>query len=294
MESAGSGDPAPSLEWDRRGRETRAERGGRRGQETRAEPLPVPGRLAALAGLLYAAGMLSVPASIAVLAAVGYLIGSLPFGYLTARWVAGVDIRREGSGNIGATNIARVLGAKWGAAVLVLDCLKGLLPVLLLPRLLLPPDSPAFGHAQVATAVGAVLGHMFPVWLGFRGGKGVATSLGVVLVLAPWATLAAFGTFAVVVLATRVVSLGSMTAAVVFGGCELWLLSPRPFSVENWSLAAMSLLVPVLILVRHRSNLVRLLQGREPRFGRTADAGVGKHPGSTGGPDSEIAAVERP
>ena len=237
--------------------------------------------------------MLSVPASIAVLAAVSYLIGSLPFGYLTARWVAGVDIRREGSGNIGATNIARVLGAKWGAAVLVLDCLKGLLPVLLLPRLLLPSDSPALGHAQVATAVGAVLGHMFPLWLGFRGGKGVATSLGVVLVLAPWATLAAFGTFAVVVLATRIVSLGSMTAAVAFGGCELWLLSPRPFSAENWSLAAMSLLVPLLILVRHRSNFVRLLQGREPKFGGTRKGGVVQHPDPTGDPDSEIAAVER-
>ena len=210
---------------------------------------------------------MTLPATVLVAAAVAYLIGSLPFGYLVARWVAGIDIRRQGSGNIGATNISRVLGPKWGAAVLVLDCLKGLLAVLFLPDLLLPAGSSALRHVQVVTAVGAVLGHMFPVWLAFRGGKGVATSLGVVLVLSPWATLVAFGAFALAVLATRIISLGSMAAAVAFGGFQLWRLGPRPFAGETWSLAAMSLLVPLLILVRHRSNLVRLMQGREPRWG---------------------------
>jgi glycerol-3-phosphate acyltransferase PlsY len=135
---------------------------------------------------------------------------------------------------------------------------------------------------------------MFPVWLGFRGGKGVATSLGVVLVLAPWATLAAFGTFAVVLLATRIVSLGSMTAAVMFGGCELWILSPRPFSAESWSLAAMSLVVPILILIRHRSNVARLLQGSEPRLGRRPrETRHDEEVVQPSAADSEIAAAER-
>lgn len=240
---------------------------------------------------------MSFPTVIAVLAVLAYLIGSLPFGYMMARWVAGLDIRREGSGNIGATNIARVLGAKWGAAVLVLDCLKGLLPVLLLPVLVLEADSPALRHARVAAAIGAILGHMFPAWLGFRGGKGVATSLGVVLVLAPWATLAAFCTFAAVVLATRIISLGSMTAAIAFAGYELWLLSPQPFAAETWSLAAMSLLVPVLILVRHRSNIVRLLQGREPRFGKAGrdESGTPSEPRTSelSTTDSDPTTVER-
>jgi acyl phosphate:glycerol-3-phosphate acyltransferase len=234
---------------------------------------------------------MSLAPAIVMAAAVAYLVGSLPFGYLTARWVAGIDIRRQGSGNIGATNIARVLGAKWGAAVLLFDCLKGLLPVLLLPALLLPAGGPATNHLQVVAAAGAVLGHMFPVWLGFRGGKGVATSLGVVLVISPWATLAAVGTFVCVVLATRIVSLGSMTAAASFAGFEFWLLRPDPFGAANWSVAAMSLLVPLLIIIRHRSNVVRLVQGREPRLGKRA-AQSGGH--SQGVADPRHGDVPRP
>ena len=104
-----------------------------------------------------------------------YLAGSIPFGLLTARYVAGIDIRKEGSGNIGATNVGRTLGAKWGALVLVFDALKGLLPVLLLPMLFVSAE---FGEARlihVLVGICTVIGHMFPVWLGFRGGKGVAT-----------------------------------------------------------------------------------------------------------------------
>ena len=122
-------------------------------------------------------------------AACSYLAGSVPFGLLVAKVFTGTDIRKVGSGNIGATNVARTLGAKWGVLVLLLDALKGLLPVLLIPPLFVSPESPAFDHARVLSGVATILGHMFPLWLGFRGGKGVATSLGVILVLGPWSTL---------------------------------------------------------------------------------------------------------
>jgi glycerol-3-phosphate acyltransferase PlsY len=207
------------------------------------------------------------PTAAALLATLAaYLIGSLPFGFLTARLVAGIDIRKAGSGNIGATNVARVLGAKWGALVLVLDLLKGLLPVLLLPYAVLSADHPDFLHVQVGCGLATIVGHMFPCWLGFRGGKGVATALGVILVLAWQATVVAFATFAVTFLIWRIVSLSSMLAAVAFAAAQMWLLLPAPFAGRTWSLAAFSLLVPALILYRHRSNFVRLLRGQEPRF----------------------------
>jgi acyl phosphate:glycerol-3-phosphate acyltransferase len=196
---------------------------------------------------------------------VAYLIGSLPFGLLIARFVAGVDIRKSGSGNIGATNVARVLGKGLGLTVLVLDCLKGALPTLILPWLL--ADSATLRlHLAVLSGTAAILGHMFPCWLKFRGGKGVATALGVALALAPLSTAVAFVVFALCVALTRIVSLSSVLAACSFCGLELWLLRPTPFGEETWSLAAFSIFVPLLIIVRHRSNLARLMRGTEPKF----------------------------
>lgn len=191
-----------------------------------------------------------------------YLLGSLPFGWLLCWWVAGIDLRTVGSGNIGATNASRVLGKTWGSVVLLLDALKGLLPVWLLPLAFeLPPETVL--HGRVLAGVSAIVGHSFPVWLGFRGGKGVATSLGVALILAPQATLLAAVIFATVMLSTRIVSAGSLAAAVGFALCQWYLLQPQPWSGEKWSLSGFSLGVPLLIVIRHRSNIVRLWRGEE-------------------------------
>jgi glycerol-3-phosphate acyltransferase PlsY len=202
----------------------------------------------------------------ALAAFIAYFIGSLPFGYLTAKLVRGIDIREHGSRNIGATNAARVLGAKWGIAVLVLDALKGALPVLLLPKLFLGETAPGILHAHVACGVAAMLGHMFPCWLRFRGGKGVATAAGIVLVLAPWASLGAIATFGVVFAVSRIVSLSSILGVTAFAVLQMVWLRPHPFSAETWSLALFSLVAPALIIYRHRPNIGRLLRGEEPKF----------------------------
>jgi len=195
-----------------------------------------------------------------------YLIGALPFGFITAKLVSGQDIRTLGSRNIGATNVSRVLGGKWGLIVLILDACKGLLPVWGLPLLVMSPDDPNFLHLKVACGLATIIGHMFPCYLAFKGGKGVATSLGVVLMLGPWSTLLAFFVFAGTVVYTRYVSLSSIFASVAFGGLQLWRLRPNPFSSETWSLAAFSLFIPALIILRHRTNIVRLWRGEESRF----------------------------
>ena len=195
-----------------------------------------------------------------------YLCGSLPFGLLIARVVAGIDIREKGSGNIGATNVGRVLGAKWGFAALLLDAMKGLFPVLLIPRCFSEASSGWVVLLQVLAGVSTVVGHMFPVWLKFRGGKGVATSLGVVVVLTPVGSLAAFGGFALCMLASRIVALSSIVAALIFAIGQMFILQPNPFAVEKLPLSVFSLAVPALIVVQHRSNIGRLIRGEEKRF----------------------------
>jgi glycerol-3-phosphate acyltransferase PlsY len=194
-----------------------------------------------------------------------YLVGAIPFGYLIARGMRGIDIREHGSGNIGATNVGRVLGWPFFVLVFVLDFAKGAGPVLAGWSLMttaegIPPP--------VWTGLGAILGHMWPVYLGFRGGKGVATSAGVITFLAPWPALAALGVWILCMLATRYVSLSSMAAAV--GLCiarivETW---PDGFSWGNWPVTVFCFAGAALVILRHRSNIGRLLRGTEPKVGR--------------------------
>ena len=225
---------------------------------------------------LHLSGLLLVAFAYLTLA---YLIGAVPFGYLVGRIVGKIDIRQHGSGNIGATNVGRVLGSKWGMLVFVLDLLKGLIPVALLSQALIGPEAQAWLHWQVAAGIATILGHMFPCWLGFRGGKGVATALGAVAYLAPWPTVAAVVIFGLSFAVWRIVSLASMLASIGFALCQIVRLWPALFSREHWSLTAFSLLVPALIIGRHRSNIMRIIRGEETKYrSRDKDPENKKHP----------------
>ncbi|MFH1022192.1 MAG: glycerol-3-phosphate 1-O-acyltransferase PlsY [Planctomycetota bacterium] len=201
-----------------------------------------------------------------LVAAAGYLVGSAPFAYLAGKWISGVDIRRHGSGNVGATNLGRVVGAKVGVAVFALDVAKGFLAVLAAPFL-----SGVAGGAGAERAIGilaglaAILGHVFPVWLGFRGGKGVATGAGVVVALAPLPAAAALLVFAVAFAAFRMVSVGSMAAAAALPALYAGIARLR----GSWDgdLFAFILVITALVIAAHRSNIRRLLAGTEPRAG---------------------------
>lgn len=187
-----------------------------------------------------------------LLVAAGFLAGSIPFGVLITRWRLGVDVRSQGSGNIGATNVARVGGKKMGVLVLALDALKGAGPVLL--ALSVAPQA-RLVHAAVGLA--AFLGHVFPPWLRFRGGKGVATALGMLLVLTPLPALAAAGTYAVLFALWRVSSVGSLAAgAVAVTVATLLSRTPREY-------AALVAVVFVLMLFTHRSNIGRIVRKTE-------------------------------
>ena len=197
-----------------------------------------------------------------------YLVGSIPFGYLVGRW-RGVDIMKQGSGNIGATNVGRVLGRPFGILVFLLDFAKGAGPALTAQQfasthqLELPPDS-----LPVAAAVAAFLGHLYPIYLRFHGGKGVATAAGAVSVLLPGPASAGLLTWLVVVLASRYVSLASLVAAVVLCVFRL-LLTPQPWNVQHRILTLFCLIAASLIFLRHRANISRLLHGNENRLKET-------------------------
>jgi acyl phosphate:glycerol-3-phosphate acyltransferase len=187
-----------------------------------------------------------------ILVALAYLCGSVPVGFLLAS-LAGIDIRRRGSGNIGATNVARVVGWREGVLTLLGDVLKGFLPVLL---------SRYFGFEPWAifwVGLASFLGHLYPVFLKFKGGKGVATALGILLAVAPAAMVILASIFVLVAIISRAVSLASLIAAVLTP-LVLWLLRyPLPF-------VGLSFVLALLIVVRHRENIQRLLAGDEPKF----------------------------
>jgi acyl phosphate:glycerol-3-phosphate acyltransferase len=192
--------------------------------------------------------------------AVSYAVGSIPFAYLAGA-AAGVDLRKQGSGNLGATNVFRVLGWKIGILVFLADALKGALPVLLLaPRIVAPGDPVLWA---LGCGVAAILGHVRPLYLGFRkGGKGVATASGVFFALAPLPMLITFAVFVALVLGTGYVSLGSLMAA---------LLLPALLLVTHGAaspLFIVSVVIACFVFWTHRANIGRLRRGEEHRFGK--------------------------
>ncbi len=205
---------------------------------------------------------------------VAYLIGAIPFGYLIARVVRGIDIRTVGSGNIGATNVGRVLGRPFFFIVLALDLAKGLVPTIGLPWLV---------GRLVLLGLAAILGHTFPIYLKFRGGKGVATSLGVVLALDPMSCAAAILVFGVVLVITRYMSLASLAGGAGFTAVH-FIRDPAPFSREHIAMSLFSVAVVGLLVFRHRSNIARIRQGTENRvnLGRSRKRDEGKPSGRDG------------
>jgi acyl phosphate:glycerol-3-phosphate acyltransferase len=187
-----------------------------------------------------------------------YLLGSIPFGYLLVKIFRHQDIRTTGSGNIGATNVARSGAKGLGIATLLLDCGKAFLAVKIAQYL-----APGNYDLAVVAAVAAILGHVFPVWLGFRGGKGVASALGVFLALSPAAAACTFAIFLVVFAITRYVSLSSIVGSAFFPIFGLYFVPVRtPIVIAGF------LFIPILVIVKHRENIARLLNGTESRFGK--------------------------
>lgn len=201
-----------------------------------------------------------------------YLIGGVPFGFLAGKLLKGIDIREHGSRNVGATNVFRVVGKGAGIAVYALDALKGLAPVLA-AKALWPTASAQGEWYYILIAIAAILGHVFTPYLGFKGGKGVATASGAMLALAPLPVLASLVVFAAVLAIGGWVSLGSIAAAFAFPiavAVELALRNKYPFT----PVLAAAWFLTILVLVTHRANIVRLLQGREPRLFRARQGGT--------------------
>jgi glycerol-3-phosphate acyltransferase PlsY len=196
--------------------------------------------------------------TLALLLLAGYLLGSLPFAFLLARRLRGIDLRRAGSGNVGATNVMRTAGPRTAIAVVTLDVIKGAAAVMLVDRAVPGIAAPA------AAGVAAVLGHVYPVWLRFRGGKGVATAFGAFGMLAPLGAGICFCCFLVTVWTTRYVSLGSLVGTLALGPIAYLTHAPTPVVLAALATSA-------LVIARHRPNLARLQAGTESRLGQRAD-----------------------
>jgi len=198
-----------------------------------------------------------------------YLLGSVPFGIIIAR-AHGKDLRAIGSGNIGATNLSRALGKKWGYICFVLDVGKSLVPMLIAMRLVSQPATTGELLLWLAVGVAAIVGHVFPVFAGFKGGKGVATSFGVALGLYPYYTICAGIAFAGWLMAVgiwRYVSLGSIIASVVFPAGLVVMIAVKPewSFTQLWPLLVAATLIPLMVIVRHWQNIKRIAAGTEDK-----------------------------
>ena len=200
-----------------------------------------------------------------VVFAASYLIGSVPFGFLIGKCF-GKDIRTEGSGNIGATNVTRVIGKWWGRLCFLLDFLKGFGPVFAASCTFSTPETPAPGLLLLTAGAATILGHMFPVWLKFKGGKGISTAAGVALALAGWALLIAGLVWVTVFLISRYVSMASIFAALVLPlaatALSLW------YKPVDLSILIFFYVIAAVAIWKHRSNIARLRNGTELRFER--------------------------
>ena len=188
-----------------------------------------------------------------------YLIGSIPSSVIVSRSQFNIDIRDYGSGNAGATNTFRVLGSKWGSVVMIMDILKGFIAVKL--ALLLPfyvQNEFERTNFQIGLGLAAVLGHIFPIWAEFRGGKGVATLFGLIIAVSPWTALSCVGVFLLVLYLTRFVSLSSILASIAF---PIFILIV--FNVDNNAYRVFDIAVAFLVLLTHQKNIGRLLSGNE-------------------------------
>ena len=183
----------------------------------------------------------------------GYVFGSIPCGLWLVQAFHGIDIRNYGSGNIGTTNVFRTVGPKTAAAVLVGDMLKGVLALCIISKFTADP------FVVAVTAIGALLGHNYSLFLGFKGGKGVATGLCLFLYMLPWGAVAGFSVWAVVVLITRYVSLGSVIAALVAAATGWYLKYPLPYMVFGT-------LACLFVIIRHKDNINRLMNGTESKI----------------------------
>ena len=183
----------------------------------------------------------------------GYVFGSIPCGLWLVQVFHGIDIRNYGSGNIGTTNVFRTVGQKTAAVVLAGDMLKGIMALYIISKFTADPTIVAI------TALGALLGHNYSLFLGFKGGKGVATGLGLFLYMLPWGAVAAFSVWAIIVLITRYVSLGSIVAAIVAAATGWYLQYPVPYAVFGT-------LAGFFVIIRHKDNIKRLIEGTESKI----------------------------
>ena len=194
------------------------------------------------------------PAVAAAWVVAAYLLGSFPFGLWIARRFAGVDITAQGSGNIGSTNVMRVCGPKLAAVVFLLDVLKGFAPPFIVSHAGMGPP------VVILAALAAIIGHNFSVWLGFRGGKGIATSLGALLGVSPLVGVSALALFLLAVICVRYISVGSLLAAL-----SLPVFMPIYYPHDLWRLG-FAIAAGTMAIIKHRANIVRLLKGTEPRL----------------------------
>ena len=210
---------------------------------------------------------MSIPMIVSLCIAAAFLCGSVPFGYWAGK-LKGLDIRQHGSGNIGATNVIRVCGKGIGIPVFILDMIKGLVPVLLPSWMLAGTEvtGSLLSAMGVVCGLAAILGHMFTPWLGFKGGKGVATAAGVLLGIAPIAMLVALGAWLLFFFTSRYVSLASMAAAIAVPVT----MAVQMTTAKSWDgvLLGFGILLAILVVVRHRANIQRLMAGTESRVGK--------------------------